>query len=168
VTTDDRRTAIRCPFTAGLSATDETSQAALQSHTTDLSQNGCYVDTMNPFPKGTEIKVRLTHDNASFQAIARVVYCQTGVGMGLLFTHIDPAERPVLDRWLAELRGEAPAAAQSPEPPEVRRQMQTYKESAPANGERAAIEDLVHTLVEKDLLNDEEAGKILRRLTDLF
>jgi hypothetical protein len=140
----------------------------METRTTDLSESGCYVDTMNPFPKGMEIKVRLMHNEASFHATARVAHRQPGVGMGLLFTYIDPVERPVLDRWLAELRGDVPALVPVSETVEPPRRTVSYRESVHANGERAALQQLVHALVQKRLLNDDDAGKILRHLSDIF
>lgn len=108
---DDRRTNPRLSFTAGVTAIEPASQTQIDSHTSDVSRDGCFVDTMNPLPAGTEIHLRFTKNGRSFHWKARVIYCQVGVGMGLLFTEIAPAQRSVLERWFAELRGDLVADA---------------------------------------------------------
>jgi hypothetical protein len=45
--------------------------------------------------------VRITHENASFTALARVIYQQPNMGMGIVFTATEPAQLEVLKKWLA-------------------------------------------------------------------
>jgi hypothetical protein len=125
-----------------------------------LSRGGCFVDTMNPLPAGTEIHLRLTKNGRSFHSKARVIYCQVGVGMGLLFTEIAPAQRSVLERWFAELRGDLVADTPFDERAD-------HPSSHRARcGERLIIEDLVLLLARKDLLTEDESETILRRLNN--
>ena len=161
----ERRRNPRIPFTAGVVAVEPRSQTEIAAHTTDLSSCGCYLDTMNPLPERTEIDLQLTKNGKSFRAKARVVHCQPGVGMGLLFTEIAPGERPMLERWLAELRGESvpelPAAASAnpcviASPPKI--------PDAPRTDEQAAIEELVSLLMEKHVVTEDEGEAILRRV----
>ena len=160
----ERRRSPRAPFTAGVIAVEPRSQTEIAAHTTDLSSCGCYLDTMNPLPERTEIDLQLTKSGKSFRAKARVVHCQPGVGMGLLFTEIAPEERPMLERWLAELRGESvpePQAA-NPEPwidaspPKIPNPART--------DEQAAIEELVSLLMRKHVVTEDEGEAILRRV----
>ncbi len=162
VTVPERRCNPRCPFTAGATVVEPVSGAELQAHTTDLSLGGCYVDTMNAFPTRTEIHLRLTKDTTSFHTKARVIYRQTGMGMGLLFTEIAPAQRPVLRRWLAELRGES-----LPAPTAIEIEKDKFSSiAAPTSSERYVIEDLVAVLIQKHLLTEDEGETILRRLRE--
>jgi hypothetical protein len=156
----ERRGTPRWAFTAGANVVEPVSGAELHAHTTDLSRGGCYVDTMSPFPTGTEMHLRLTKDNTSFHTKARVIYCQSGVGMGLLFTEIAPAQQPILERWLAELRGDTLAA------PTASEKDNSSSMVAPRSGERYVIEDLVAMLMQKFLLTEDEGETILRRLRE--
>jgi len=50
----ERREAPRRPFTASAEETDLASGARLSARVFELSLKGCYLDTLNPFPKGTQ------------------------------------------------------------------------------------------------------------------
>lgn len=158
---DERRLCPRCPFTAAVTAVEPASQTEIDAHTTDLSLGGCYVDAMNPLPAGTEIHLRLTKNGKSFHAKTRIVYSTPSVGMGLLFTEMARSQRPVLERWFAELRGDSP-----PEPPVVERNGQGAQAAALEGGERYAIEDLVILLTQRHVLTEDEGESILRRMTE--
>lgn len=156
----ERRRSPRRPFTAGVTAMEPVSQTEIEAHTTDLSLGGCYIDTMNPLPTGTEMHLRLTKNGKSFHTKARVIYCQSGVGMGLLFTEIAPAQRPVLERWFSELQGVSPL-----EPPIVENDGRALHANVAEGSERYAVEDLVSLLTQKHVLTEDEAETILRRLS---
>ena len=157
----ERRDNPRLPFTAGATAIEPSSQAEIDAHTTDISNAGCYVDTMSPFPAGTEMHLRLTKNGKSFHTKARVIYCQAGMGMGLLFTHIAPAQRDVLEKWLSELQGESSSDVS------LDHNAGTSGYAKASNdAERYAIQDLVLLLTNKHLLTEEEGETILRRFTE--
>src|SRR5258708_25852622 len=65
---DERRRALRFPFTASVYAIEPKSHAKLSGRSSDISQGGCYIDTISPFPVQTVIKIRLTKDGVSFEA----------------------------------------------------------------------------------------------------
>ena len=155
----EKRRSARIPFTAGATVVDQASQTSLQCHTTDLSFDGCYLDTMNAMPEGTEMYLRLTKNGKSFSAKARVAYCQNGMGMGLRFTQVAPAQRRVLEGWL----GARPALASNG----------GSEDRAYAAGESAgsrehyAIEELIGLLTQKHVMTEEEAEQILKRLNEI-
>ena len=70
--------------------------------TRDLSAGGCFIRTALPLPKGSRIRVRLEHAGAEFTAVARVTDNVTPEGMGIEFVEIEPKERAILRKWLAE------------------------------------------------------------------
>jgi len=76
----------------------------LKEKTTDLSLFGCHVATHNPWVTGTKVRIRISHNGASFSAVGTVAHVQPGVGMGILFTRIGPNEQMILDKWIAGLR----------------------------------------------------------------
>lgn len=160
----ERRTSSRVPFTAEITAVEQRSQASVVSRTSDLSKGGCYVDTMTPFPVGTEMHIRLTRSNTSFHAKANVIYSQIGMGMGLAFTDIAPAQRVVLQKWLAELRDDLPGPTVSDESVAYG---QRQGKDEPKSGAVLALEELVVLLAEKHLINEDESEAILHRLKEI-
>jgi hypothetical protein len=75
----------------------------LNARTSDISRTRCYIDTLNPIPKGSEVKVRLTHGQETFVALARVVYVSYALGMGLSFVNVQDDQLATLDRWFSPL-----------------------------------------------------------------
>jgi len=61
---------------------------------------GCYLDTLNPFPVGTDAHVELRMGDAALAASARVNSSHTGMGMGLSFKELTDDQKGVLNRWL--------------------------------------------------------------------
>ena len=70
--------------------------------TRDLSAGGCFVNTAAPLPQGSRIRVRIEHAGAEFTAIGRVTDNVTAEGMGVEFIEMEPKDRAILDKWLAE------------------------------------------------------------------
>jgi PilZ domain len=93
----------RCPFVASVEVTELGSKTRLSARTSEMGAGGCYVDALNPFAIGTEVQLRVTRDQGSFEAKAKVVYCDPSFGMGLEFTEVAPEQRLVLENWLAEI-----------------------------------------------------------------
>ena len=69
--------------------------------TRDLSFGGCFVKTAAPLPKGTRIRVRIEHARAEFTAIGRVTDNVSTNGMGVEFIEMEPNDRAILEKWLA-------------------------------------------------------------------
>lgn len=63
----ERRRAIRYHFGGIAEVVDLASQKILVELTRDLSSCGCFVKTKTPFPKGTQVNVRITHSGATMQ-----------------------------------------------------------------------------------------------------
>jgi hypothetical protein len=60
-----------------------------------ISRNGCYVDTVNPISQGSQVRLRPTHHDEIFEALARVVYVSPGLGMELFSKPSRPTNNPV-------------------------------------------------------------------------
>ena len=99
----ERREAPRHPFIASAEETDLASGARLSARVSELSLKGCYLDTLNPFPKGTQIKLVIFHGAATFTALATVIYPQPNMGMGIEFSSVEPEQLEVLLSWIKEL-----------------------------------------------------------------
>jgi D-serine deaminase-like pyridoxal phosphate-dependent protein len=77
--------ATRFPFAANVEVTDVRSERIVTGRTSDLSVFGCHVRTTNPFPVGTKITLRITHDGATF-------------------AKVEPTHQAILEKWIANLR----------------------------------------------------------------
>lgn len=72
----------------------------IASRVSELSLHGCYLDMMNPFPKGTQVLVKISAGDEFFQAKSKVVYSQHNMGAGVGFLQVEPDAQAVLERWL--------------------------------------------------------------------
>lgn len=100
---DKRRSVRRCPFVASAEVTDLESGTRLSARISELAARGCYVDMLNPFPAGTLVTLRILKDEGVFETKAKVAYCHASSGMGLTFTEMSPAQRSILEDWLASV-----------------------------------------------------------------
>lgn len=103
-----RRSNTRKPFTASALVFEPKSEMLLRARTADLGSDGCFIDTLNPFGKGTAVKVRIEKKGASFEAWAKVVYSLDSMGMGLAFDPVEPEQLWVLHEWLGPESGIMP------------------------------------------------------------
>jgi hypothetical protein len=101
--TADRREAPRYPLILAANVVDIATGATLNARSSDVSRKGCYIDTLNPVPVGSQVRVQLRHGDVVFEASARVVYVFPGLGMGLQWGSNVAAEKlAILDGWLVE------------------------------------------------------------------
>ena len=63
--------------------------------TSDISESGCYIETMFPFPIGTIFEMTLQIDG-TILALGIVVTCHTQVGNGIKFTKMLPEDQEQL------------------------------------------------------------------------
>jgi len=104
-TMQDKRNAIRVAFIASVEVTEVASNTRLSARTSDLSRTGCYIDTLNPTPSKTLVRVRLTHNGEELEVPGRVVYVSPSLGMGVRFNEdLTPAQFNVLDRWVSTVK----------------------------------------------------------------
>jgi hypothetical protein len=97
----ERRHAPRYPFIAEAEVTEISSDTKLVAKTSDVSIRGCFLDMLNPSPQGTDVRVTVSHKGATFTALGSVVFVLPNMGMGVVFTSIDPDQQPILQRWIA-------------------------------------------------------------------
>jgi hypothetical protein len=82
--------------------TDLQSEIQIRARTTMLCLLGCVVDTLELFPRGLSVNVRLFHGGAEVRAFGKVLYSRSDLGMGLAFTIIEPEDKRILDWWVTE------------------------------------------------------------------
>ena len=64
----------------------------MQTGTADISGRGCYVETMLPLARGTELNISLWIESEKVDTTGIVRSCDGGVGMGIEFTGMDLAK----------------------------------------------------------------------------
>lgn len=146
----ERRRGSRYPIMATAEVTEPRSLARINGRSTDISLGGCYVDTLNSLPSGTVVGIHLTQGDRSFEAQAKVVHSQPGMGMGLIFTQIKPDQKAVLREWVAELSGESSSPLDGLEAGSSALQVQTV------------LQGLIELLIRKGVLTRAE-GEALQR-----
>ena len=98
-----QRSVRRCPFVASAEVTELSSGTLLSGRTSEIGLGGCYVDSLNPFPEGTHVKLKILRDQGVFETKARVAYCHARFGMGLAFTDMTRDQLALLEAWLTEI-----------------------------------------------------------------
>jgi hypothetical protein len=83
---DNRRRFMRHKISFPLELRDERVNTPLRVNATDISGNGCYVETVMPLAIGTAVRVDLWIDQERLAPSAVVRTRDPGVGMGIEFT----------------------------------------------------------------------------------
>ncbi len=82
-------------------ATELGSGVRLQGRMSDLGMQGCYVETSNPFPVGTLVRLGLVNSGKSLEITGRICHSQPMLGMGLAFLDLKFDQLVMLEGWLA-------------------------------------------------------------------
>jgi hypothetical protein len=83
----------------------------------ELSSRGCYIDTLEPIPIGTELRLRINNGISTCELPGKVIYMHSGYGMGIfgmgvLFGNMAAEQHSAINAWLRELAVKDP----SPQP----------------------------------------------------
>ena len=155
---EERRCAVRYPFTATAEIMDLRSNTRVTGRSSDLGLGGCYIDILSPFTAGSPVRVRLEREKKVFEAMATVSYAQQSFGMGLAFTEIKAEHQSVLQAWIAELRGEAP-------PPTSASVAECDSEQTSAVLHlQEVLNELINLMARKKVINAVEATALLRKI----
>ena len=77
----------------------EGQETPFRGATADLSQSGCYVESIFPFPVGTCLELKLQLDD-TLLILATAVTCDPQVGNGMRFDKILPEDLEQLEAFL--------------------------------------------------------------------
>ena len=179
----ERRAEPRYSVAAMAEAIEIKSHTRVVGRISDIGAGGCYFEVMSPFAVGSELKLRITRNEQTLTASARVLYSTGGMGMGLLFTAIDPDQQHLLQRWVGELSGKGVApipeaaggeaspagAGGAPGGPETTHEVQHEPARAAEAGstndeQRNVLNELIISLMRKRVLTDAEGKALLRKL----
>lgn len=95
----DRRERARIKIRVPVQIQTEVSASTMRGATSDLSLNGCYIESIFPFPVGTNLDLQLSIDTIILVA-ATVVTCDPQVGNGIKFVRMLPEDREALAAFL--------------------------------------------------------------------
>ena len=148
----ERRCGARLPFVAPVEMVEMRTGSRIQARTSDLSVQGCYVDTLNPLPVGASVRLQIHRAGLILDVLANVSARHEGSGMGLMFQELTNSQKLVLESWLGEL-GLPGAMPENPFPTANKARVQH-------GSDRAAR--LVQMLLRKGVLSQSEVTEVLR------
>lgn len=97
----------RCPFVASAEVTEvSTETRRISGRTSELGIDGFYIRTLDPFPVGTLVQLRIFREQDLFEAKGKVVYSHSirlNSGMSLAFKEMAPNQQSLLEEWLAKI-----------------------------------------------------------------
>jgi len=152
----DRREAKRHAFSATAGVRGIASGASISSRAADLSQKGCYLDSLNPFGIGTNVQVRIIWNGGTFMCRAQVRDSQTGMGMGIAFADLDDSQKALIESWIGKL--DSPVRTDPSLPPPT----ENAKSAPSAVGSDSLAVKLIDLLNKKVLLTSNEVASLLR------
>jgi hypothetical protein len=156
VEVEERRRMKRHAFSATTEVVDAATGARLSSRAADLSLNGCYLDSLNPFVVGSKIRIRIAWGGADLTCAAVVRDSQPGMGMGVAFTDLDDARRALIQKWIEKLDSST-VVDLSPS------NLSDNFKSAPSPDSRDALAvRLIELLQKKGLLTANDVAGLLR------
>ncbi len=79
---------------------DERIGTPMRINATDVSGNGCYVETIMPLPVGTVLRAEFYMDTERVSISAVVRTCDPGVGNGIEFTGLPPEGKQRMQEYL--------------------------------------------------------------------
>lgn len=99
--TKDRRLLPRAPLATQV----ECDRCMSLAFSRDVSLGGMFIETTDPLPVGSDIIVRfnLGQNDRVVTATAQVAYHAEKMGMGVMFTTIDPSDREAIQEYIASV-----------------------------------------------------------------
>lgn len=152
----ERRSAVRKPVIASAQVVEAGSGARLRARSCDLVVQGCYIDTINPFPAGTLVRIRLEKEGAKVDSKGKVVYRLPGLGMGIAFLDLTPENQRVLEQWLA-------LSGTNEDPFQASLSAFATELESPLDAQSPTlIVELIQLLHQRGIINKADANKLLR------
>jgi len=111
-TGENRRKYPRLKIQFALELRDERVNQPMRVSATDISGNGCYIETMMPLPFGTALKIEFYMEGEKVATDALVRAFDPSFGMGIEFTTLDSPTRERLQAVLEKIAAEQAASAQ--------------------------------------------------------
>jgi hypothetical protein len=76
----------------------------------ELSSRGCYIDTLEPIPSHTKLRLRICDGISTCELSGKVIYMHSGggfgiFGMGVVFEKMGAEQQSAIEAWLGGLAG---------------------------------------------------------------
>jgi len=94
---NDRRKYARIKLSVPVEIQTDAGGSPIRGATADLSLSGCYIETIFPFPIGTNLELSI---ETIILIVATVVTCDPQVGNGIRFIRMLPEDREALKAFL--------------------------------------------------------------------
>jgi len=114
---DNRRKFVRHKISFPLELRDERVNTPMRVNATDISGNGCYVETVMPLPVATALRIELWIGEEHLSPTAVVRTRDPGVGMGIEFTGMPEEMKKRLQTHLDQLDSSTVLGPKSEESP---------------------------------------------------
>jgi PilZ domain len=131
---------------------------------TDISLHGCYVEMSHTHPVDTKVHLVFKSCGVRIQTSGRVRATYPALGMGILFTDIEPAEQLHLKELLAILTGHNTAANHGPAQESVQQDETLMKNALESADPRAALDGIRGFFQRNHLLSRDEFYAIAKRV----
>jgi hypothetical protein len=69
---------------------------------TEVSRNGCFVNTTSTLPLNTFLRVVISREGQTFITNGKIIYIHEQIGMDVLFVDSTEEQLDILDSWLAD------------------------------------------------------------------
>jgi c-di-GMP-binding flagellar brake protein YcgR len=109
----ERREASRLKLRVPVEIYTESSNSPIRGATSDLSLGGCYIESIFPFPVGTELELKLQLEG-TLLVLATVVTCDPQVGNGIHFGKMLPEDIEELQAFIAAAEAAEAAKKETP------------------------------------------------------
>jgi hypothetical protein len=81
---------------------------SVRAQLAELSSRGCYIDTLEPIPTRTKLRLRICDGMSTCEVGGKVIYLHSGggfgiFGMGVVFEEMGAEQHSSIDMWLREL-----------------------------------------------------------------
>ena len=96
----------------------------VRAQVAELSSRGCYIDTLEPIPIRTKLRLRICDGMSTCELHGKVLYMHSGggfgiFGMGVLFEEMDAEQQSAIEAWLRGLAGHSGKGSRKRSSPQI-------------------------------------------------
>jgi c-di-GMP-binding flagellar brake protein YcgR len=132
----NRRDHSRIKVSVPVEIKTDASASPIRGATADLSLTGCYIETIYPFPVGTNLDLQLSIETVILLVVATVVTCDPQVGNGIRFSRMLDEDKKVLDVFLEAVQQEQEHAQEQAQGPVQEQAQDQTQEKAQNNAQK--------------------------------
>ena len=98
-----KRSVPRYPFAARAVIIEPLTRAEHSTRTSDISLNGCYLESVDQFPPKTIVRIRIEQGGQVVETWGLVAHVQEGLGTGIAFFEYPAEGRLAIQGWIADV-----------------------------------------------------------------